>query len=411
MSLSPVQKAFATSRAPFPAFVGGYGSGKSAAAIARAMALKAHFRQQDVAYYLPTYPLVEDIAYRRFPDLCERKGFAYKLNKSSAYIEFPNAGRIVFRTMERPERIVGYEVAHSVLDELDTLPIDKARDVWNRVIARNRQKMPGGFPNTVAVATTPEGYRLVYEMWEKNPAPGYVLFRAKTMDNAANLPDGYIDNLRNTYPTNLLSAYLDGEFTNLTAGSVYSEFDRALNASSETVQAGEALHIGMDFNVTRMASVVHVLRGADPHAVDELVDVFDTPAMIALIKDKYRGHSVMVYPDASGGSRRSVMASESDLSLLRAAGFRVCVNSTNPAVKDRVLSVNAMLHKDGKRRYKVNPQMCPNLVESLEKQAYNSNGEPDKSTGFDHIVDAMGYFVSYRWPIVKRTSAIHPFRM
>ena len=411
MSLSPVQKAFATSRAPFPAFVGGYGSGKSAAAIARAMALKAHFRQQDVAYYLPTYPLVEDIAYRRFPDLCERKGFAYKLNKSSAYIEFPNAGRIVFRTMERPERIVGYEVAHSVLDELDTLPIDKARDVWNRVIARNRQKMPGGFPNTVAVATTPEGYRLVYEMWEKNPAPGYVLFRAKTMDNAANLPDGYIDNLRNTYPTNLLSAYLDGEFTNLTAGSVYSEFDRALNASSETVQAGEALHIGMDFNVTRMASVVHVLRGADPHAVDELVDVFDTPAMIALIKDKYRGHSVMVYPDASGGSRRSVMASESDLSLLRAAGFRVCVNSTNPAVKDRVLSVNAMLHKDGKRRYKVNPQMCPNLVECLEKQAYDKNGEPDKSAGFDHALDAAGYFIAYRYPLVRRTASVQPFRM
>lgn len=411
MSLSPVQKAFATSRAPFPAFVGGYGSGKSAAAIARAMALKAHFRQQDVAYYLPTYPLVEDIAYRRFPDLCERKGFAYKLNKASAYIEFPNAGRIVFRTMERPERIVGYEVAHSVLDELDTLPIDKARDVWNRVIARNRQKMPGGFPNTVAVATTPEGYRLVYEMWEKNPAPGYVLFRAKTMDNAANLPDGYIDNLRNTYPTNLLSAYLDGEFTNLTAGSVYSEFDRALNASSETVQAGETLHIGMDFNVTRMAAVVHVLRGADPHAVGELVDVFDTPAMIALIKDKYRGHSIMVYPDASGGSRRSVMASESDLSLLKAAGFRVCVNSVNPAVKDRVLSVNAMLNKDGKRRYKVNPQTCPHLVESLEKQAYDKNGEPDKTAGFDHVIDATGYFISYKFPIVKRTATVQPFRM
>ena len=411
MSLSPVQKAFATSRAPFPAFVGGYGSGKSAAAIARAMALKAHFRQQDVAYYLPTYPLVEDIAYRRFPDLCERNGFAYKLNKASAYIEFPNAGRIVFRTMERPERIVGYEVAHSVLDELDTLPIDKARDVWNRVIARNRQKMPGGFPNTVAVATTPEGYRLVYEMWEKNPAPGYVLFRAKTMDNAANLPDGYIDNLRNTYPTNLLSAYLDGEFTNLTAGSVYSEFDRALNASSETVQAGETLHIGMDFNVTRMAAVVHVLRGADPHAVGELVDVFDTPAMIELIKNKYRGHSVMVYPDASGGSRRSVMASESDLSLLKAAGFRVCVNSVNPAVKDRVLSVNAMLNKDGKRRYKVNPQTCPHLVESLEKQAYDKNGEPDKTAGFDHVIDATGYFISYKFPIVKRAATVQPFRM
>ncbi len=411
MSLTPTQKAFATSRAAFPAFVGGFGSGKSAAAIARAMALKTHFKQCDIAYYLPTYPLVEDIAFRRFPDLCERKGWAYRLNKASSFIEFPNAGRIVFRTMERPERIVGYEVAHSILDELDTLPTDKAREVWNKVIARNRQKMPGGFPNTVAVVTTPEGFRFVWERWVKNKAPGYELFRAKTMDNAANLPDGYIDNLRNSYPTALLAAYLEGEFVNLTAGSVYAEFDRALNASTETIKPGEALHIGMDFNVTRMAAVVHVLRGSDPHAVGELVDVFDTPAMIELIKNKYRGHSVMVYPDASGGSRRSVMASESDLSLLRAAGFRVCVNSVNPAVKDRVLSVNAMLNKDGKRRYKVNPQTCPHLVESLEKQAYDKNGEPDKTAGFDHVIDATGYFISYKFPIVKRTATVQPFRM
>ena len=101
MPLSDAQREFATSREPFPAFVGGYGSGKSAAAIARAMALKAHFKDCDIAYYLPTYPLVEDIALRRFPDLCERKGWAYKVNKQSSYIEFPNAGRIIFRTMER----------------------------------------------------------------------------------------------------------------------------------------------------------------------------------------------------------------------------------------------------------------------------------------------------------------------
>jgi len=402
VSLTPVQKAFATSRSPFPAFVGGYGSGKSAAAIARAMALKSHFKQQDVAYYLPTYPLVEDIAFRRFPDLCERKGWKYKLNKASAFIEFPNAGRIVFRTMENPERIVGYEVAHSILDELDTLKTDKAAEVWNRVIARNRQKMPGGFPNTVAVATTPEGFRFVYERWAKNPAPGYVLFRAKTMDNAANLPAGYIDNLRNSYPSNLLSAYLDGEFVNLTAGSVYPEFDRALNATNETVQPGDTLHIGMDFNVAKGAAVVHVLRGDDPHAVDEYTGVFDTPSMIELIKRDYGKHQIMIYPDASGKSRKSQNASESDIALLKAAGFRVCVNPANPAVKDRVLSANAMIHKDGKRRYRVNPQTCPHLVESLEKQAYDKNGEPDKSAGFDHIIDAATYMLAYRYPLTGR---------
>lgn len=411
MSLTPTQKAFATSREAFPAFVGGFGSGKTAAAIARAMALKTHFKRQDIAYYLPTYPLVEDIAFRRFPDLCERKGWAYKLNKASSFIEFPNAGRIVFRTMERPERIVGYEVAHSVLDELDTLPVDKAREVWNKVIARNRQKMDCGFPNTVAVATTPEGFRLVHELWVRKKAPGYVLFKAKTQDNAANLPAGYIENLQNTYPTQQLLAYLSGEFVNLTSGAVYAEFDRALNASTEAVQPGEALHVGMDFNVAHGAAVIHVLRGDDPHAVAELTGVFDTPAMIALLKRDYAGHPIMIYPDASGNNRKSNNASESDIALLRQAGFRICANPANPRVKDRVLAANAMIHSQGVRRYRVNPERCPQLVEGLEKQAYNQHGEPDKSGGLDHAIDAAGYFIVYRYPVVKRTATITPLRM
>lgn len=403
MSLTPTQRAFATSREPYPAFVGGFGSGKTAAAIARAMALKAHFRDCDIAYYLPTYPLVEDIAFRRFPDLCERKGWAYRLNKASAYIEFPRAGRIVFRTMENPDRIVGYEVAHSICDELDTLPTDKARHVWNKVIARNRQKC--AWPNTVGVATTPEGFRFVYERWQKAPAPGYVLFRARTEDNAANLPPGYVDNLRASYPSQLLQAYLDGEFVNLTAGSVYGEFDRALNVSREEVRPAETVHVGMDFNVGKMAAVVHVLRDGDPHAVAELVDVFDTPAMARMLAERYKaqGHPVIVYPDASGSGRRSVDASQSDIAVLRQAGFTVLANPGNPAIKDRVLSVNQMIHAGGARRYRVNVDGCPHLVEALEKQAYDKHGEPDKSSGLDHVVDAAGYFIVYRYPIRSRT--------
>ena len=412
MALTIAQKGFATSKAFAPAFVGGFGSGKTAAAMLRALALKFQFKQCDIAYYLPTFPLVEDIAMRRFPAICDANGWQYKTRGgTSPHIEFPGAGRILFRSMSNPMAIVGYEVAHSICDELDTLPTEKAREIWNKVIARNRQKC--GIPNTVAVATTPEGFNFVWERWVKNKKPddGYELFRAKTMDNAANLPEGYIDNLRNTYPTALLSAYLDGEFLNMKAGSVYAEYDRALNATNETVQPGDALHIGMDFNVGHGAAVVHVLRGDDPHAVHEFTEVFDTPAMIALIKRDFKDHSILIYPDASGQNRKSNNASESDLSLLRAAGFRVCVNASNPAVKDRVLAFNAMIHKDGKRRYRVNPEKCPNLVESLEKQAYNKHGEPDKSGGLDHVLDAAGYTVVYRYPIVKRIASTSPLRM
>jgi hypothetical protein len=61
-----------------------------------------------------------------------------------------------------------------------------------------------------------------------------------------------------------------------------------------------------------------------------------------------------------------------------------------------------MIHKGGKRRYRVNPQTCPHLVESLEKQAYDKNGEPDKSAGFDHIIDAATYMLAYRYPLTGR---------
>lgn len=398
--LSATQRAFVTCTDPYPCFVGGFGSGKTAAAMARAMALKVMCREQSVAYYLPTYPLIEDIAFQRFPELCEKRGWAFKLNKQSAVMEFPGAGRLIFRNMEQPERIVGYEVAHSVVDEIDIMPTDKARNAWNKIIARNRQKC--GMPNTVGVATTPEGFKFVYERWERNPAQGYRLFRASTEDNAANLPDGYIDNLRASYPPALLAAYLDGRFVNLTSGSIYAEFDRALNRSTETIQVSEPLHIGMDFNVGQMAGAVFVLRDGDPHGVDEITGVLDTPAMIATIKSRYQGHAIFVYPDASGGGRRSNNASESDIALLRAAGFTVLAPSANPPVKNRILAMNQMIHCEGVRRLKVNVDRCPMLVEALEKQAYDKNGEPDKTSGLDHINDACGYFIHYKFPVAGR---------
>ena len=158
----------------------------------------------------------------------------------------------------------------------------------------------------------------------------------------------------------------------------------------------------MDFNVGNMTATVNVLRNNEPHAVDEITGAMDTPSIIAIIKARYEGHAVMIYPDASGNSRKSNNASESDISLLRAARFQVLVNSANPAVKDRVLSMNQMIHAEGQRRMHINADKCPMLVEALEKQAYDKNGEPDKSSGLDHATDAQGYFISYRYPVASR---------
>lgn len=411
IELTDPQFEFVTCEDQFPALVAGFGSGKTHAAVARGIAKKLQYPRQNIAYYLPTYDLVTTIGFPRFYETLESLGLPYKPNKNDKMIHVENAGSIIFRTMDNPERIIGYEVADSLVDELDTLPEDKAREAWNKIISRNRQKKPDGSLNTVGVATTPEGFRFVYDRWQRNPASGYRIIKASTMSNSRNLPAGYIDSLRASYPSNLLAAYLDGEFVNLVAGSVYPEFDRRLNATDERIKPGEALHVGMDFNVGKMSAVIHVLRGDNPHAAMEITRVLDTPAMSALLKRDYPGHPIIVYPDASGASRKSNNASESDLAILRAAGFSVRVNAANPRVKDRVLAVNAMVHKDGARRYRVNPETCPELVESLEKQAYDKHGEPDKSGGLDHVIDAAGYFIAYRYPVQHRLALVQPLRL
>lgn len=401
--LSWPQYHFVTSKAKFPAMVAGYGAGKTEGGLLRLVRLKLAYPDQNVGYYLPTYDLINQIVYPRIEELLLQHGYAFFLNETDKELTvYGMQGKIIFRTMDKPERIIGYEHADAIVDELDTLKVDKASDVWRKIVARNRQKKPDGSTNSIGVVTTPEGFKFVYQKWKQKPLKGSQIIKASTYSNQKNLPEDYIDTLKDNYPEQMLLAYLDGEFVNLTQGSVYFEFDRKLNSAplGIGIKEGETLHIGMDFNVGKMAAVVHILRDGEPIAVDEFVNLLDTPAMIAAIKNRYAKHRVMAYPDATGKSRKTVNASSSDIALLREAGFTVLAKTTNPFMKDRVASMNKMIHKDGKRMYKVNVNTCPHLVEGLEKQAYDKNGEPDKTSGIDHVIDATGYFIAYRFPIL-----------
>ena len=327
-------------------------------------------------------------------------------SKKRVYLR-DNRGRclstIVCKSMEHPHRIVGFNIAHALVDEIDCMPIKKADSAWKKIIARMSTVWPGRDMNTIDVTTTPEGFNWVYRKFVKELAssptqrPLYGIVHASTRQNAKNLPKDYIKSLRESYPSNLADAYIDGLFVNLTSGSVYPSFCRKQNHTDATIRPGEQLHIGMDFNINRMAATIHVIRDGLPMLLEEATSLFDTPAMIVELKRRFPGHSITVYPDASGKNRKSVNGSESDHSLLRAAGFMVMVNPSNPLVRDRVLAVNAMLlNIEQKRRYVVNTDNCPVTTQVLEQQAYDEHGQPNKD-GTEDPVDALGYFIVQRF--------------
>jgi phage terminase large subunit len=66
----------------------------------------------------------------------------------------------------------------------------------------------------------------------------------------------------------------------------------------------------------------------------------------------------------------------------------------HPLVRDRINYVNGRIKSaDGTRHYFVDPT-CKETVKCLEQLIYKEGtNDPDKELGFDHVPDAIGYYL------------------
>ena len=397
--LTAPQKQFCQTKSPFPAIIGGLGSGKSRGGTMRAILKLLENKGVNIGYYMPSYDLLKLRAMPGVEEDLVNIGLPYTENKSDYSITVQGYGKIIFRSYDRPERIVAYETADSIVDELDTLPKEKASLVWRKITERNRQKKKNGQPNTIACVTTPDqGFSgFIYQKWYKQKQDGYEVIRAPTYSNPY-LPDGYIEQIRANYDPLLADMYIEGEIVNLSDKKVYHFFDRSKHHSDRVLKDGEQIHVTIDFNIGGCCSNVYILDGKIPIAIDEFVshDTYDFVNNMA----RFKGNRATVYPDASGKAGRT-NATQSDIEIIKSAGFRVDAPNSNPAIRDRVNCVNA---KIAHNEFFVNTSKCPELTTALEHQGYTKSGEPEKFNehpAIDDWNDGTGYFIHRKFPIRK----------
>lgn len=392
----------------FCAYVAGFGSGKTyigSICLLEQAGLTPKLRQ---GFFAPTYRDIRDVFYPTIEEVAEAMGYRVQVRKGDHEVDIYRGskyyGTVICRSMDDPASIVGFKIGQALVDELDVLKMDKAQHAWRKILARMRWEQQN-VRNNIMVTTTPEGFRFTYEQFAKNPTESYGMIQASTYDNRKFLPKGYIEAIKESYPAELIDAYLDGKFVNLTQGAVYPAFSRVNNTSFQTVRPNDVLHIGMDFNVRKMSAVIHVQRNGAWHAVDEIYKVLDTPSMITEIKRRYPEHQIKVYPDSSGKNTSSKDGDVSDHSLLRDAGFAVIADSQNPRIRARVNAMNAAFcNSVGRTVYFVNINRCPEYTACLEQQIWGKNGEPDKQKDLDHLPDAGGYFIAKMLPVERPAS-------
>lgn len=425
--LSQPQAAFHVSEAKATCAVAGYGSGKTESAMFRLITSMLQYPDADFLYCAPTIPLIRDILWAKLGSFLPKLGLRYTVNKSESIVYLHGYGRIFCRSMDNPERLVGFEVVDAFLDELDVLTTEKAESVYLKVKARTRQKVVDPIrsngatvlkKNQIFVTTTPEGFRATYNLFKKDPVPGSHLIQMSTYSNAHNLPPDYIDDLKANYPPQLIEAYLEGKFVNLNSLGVWASFDPEHNHMSVEPIPGEPLHIGQDFNVGRGCAVIYVMRTLDRShpqnttgmplqvmvATGEVVDSFDTPDTIRALEEKFPAKKYsdrFLYPDATGDNRKSVNATLTDISLMRRAGYQIRQKNVNPPIKERVIGTNAAFcNAIGVRRLFVDTKKAPYFTEALIQQAYDKNGLPQKGElKYDDLTDSGSYPVDWHFPM------------
>ena len=398
----PHQWDFLTSDKAINGLVGGFGSGKTFVFLKKS--LINLFKRTNSAgvsngwIIYPTYDLAEELFVQPFKELLDDINCPYEYNQSKHRFRTA-AGNIKIYQLQKPQRIIGAELTFIGFDEFDVESWKNCDMAFKKAIGRMR----GSDNCEIYIVTSPEGYHYTHKIFVTDDNEDRHLVKGKTTDNSY-LPKSYVKLLESNYDENLLKAYRDGEFVNLSALSTYHSFNREKNVKEVKYNPKKPIHIGQDFNTDPLCAVLWQEYNDKPN-----IRIFKTYSLshagegdllterlCQQIKQDYPNNTYFSYPDATGRAKHS-SARYSDIDILR-RHFKVMVKHINPLVVNRVNAMNKALQDN----LIIHPS-CQDLINDLERTTNKPNTrEIDKSNKeLTHLTDALGYSVEWNYPTIK----------
>lgn len=378
-----------------PALVAGYGYGKTTTAVYKALDLCNLNRGFTGGMYMPTHNLITTVLLPALEEIKIRHDIPMTINKSEFTVKIKfNTGEvstILLASMDRPERIVGYNLAWAICDEIDTLPLVKAKLVWDRINGRVRV---GNFPQ-VAVVGTPESLNFIFKYWqEEPPSEHYKLYRASSLENPY-LPDDFFQTMYDSYGEKAIQAYIHGKFVNLFGETVYDSFNREKHVIEESKlfqydrPRNFQYYTGMDFGWKNPTSILFAkvydnrvyIYNEDERSQYKLWDFLDASL------DKAESSSIADWCDPSG-KKNLENAPRTNIEIMRSKNMTPRYLIAN--VMEGVNVVNNLFEKG---RLLIHPR-CTGLIQCLEtnSRTFDMKGNWIGYTEHDkHAVDALRY--------------------
>lgn len=204
----PAQQELLRAKQKIVMFIGGLGSGKTRAAVYKALQLGFLNAPCNGLFVEPSYTLVRDVALESFRTVLGELGIPFRIHLTNYVIRVADAFDILLRSGEEAERIIGVNAAWGIIDE----PGKQSEEVGTNVLARIRD--PKAKLRQLVLSGTPEGFNWFYDWSQMNDV---FVVRAKTTDNPF-LDADYVTTLSQRMTEEEIAAYINGEFVRFEGG-------------------------------------------------------------------------------------------------------------------------------------------------------------------------------------------------
>ncbi|MEK7880788.1 MAG: terminase family protein [Deltaproteobacteria bacterium] len=393
-----------TEKKRFKAVVAGRRSGKTELAKRRlVLALAEKKSWGDPRYFAaaPTREQAKRIFWKDLKALIP-KSWIKRVSESELSIATKFGSELFIVGLDKPERIEGVAWDGAVMDEYANM----RPGAWQenvRPALSDRQ----GWCWFVGVPEGLNHYKDLADYAKKALDPEWGFYSWPSSDI---LPKGEVDAARRILDEKTFRQEYEASFEG-SSGRVYYAYDSiAHEDKSVELMKGLPIVVACDFNVDPCVWILCQTDGKKIRVFDEVaLRNTNTVDMARELLRRYEGHEegFLIYGDAAGSARTT--AGKSDYALLLEMGFkRQKIKRANPAVRDRVNAVNAVLRNTaGEIRLSHHPR-CKRLKRDFETvewargthARHGSGGELDKRN-FErtHATDALGYFIEYEFPL------------
>lgn len=402
VTLSTPQAAVLDDPARFKLLIAGRRFGKSYCSLVAAILDAMSGPGRVVWIVSPTYRAARDTLWPLLRRLVPARALVGTPRETDLSVQFKNGSTIALRSGDEPNLLRGSGLNLCVFDEASQL----SEDLWSVVLRPALADRQG----RALFATTPRGTsHWLYDLWQAAAEdPTWVRWQFPTIQGGR-VSASELEQAARTLSRAEFGQEFEASFES-TGGRVYGDFRLEPWPSGNldpTAEDGEGpLLVGFDPGMRCGVVLATKSEAGDVLVFDaQVVSDSHTASVADDIRRRFPGRRIMVYPDPSGVQRRSSAGHLTDHIILRQAGLEVVAPRAAPPVVDRINVVRStILAADGRRRLRIHPSAHA-LLRALDAQMYDARTQaPDKKSGHDHVLDALGYLL---WSVanVFRTPA------